>query len=188
MKNALDNRSCLACLKAGTELHCCRARKIRSTGADGEATVTDGEICRYACSSCGRTLARPDAQVLRNKHFTTYEIQTVVTGGLDYSAASERTKRYWRSWYRVLVNNSLVMLGGVLGCSHDKAVEVLEVLVYRSQHVWLHLLQLLFYILFTIFCLLAIVWCISLGPGGQDAGERADIDGRRPGRGGQVPL
>lgn len=56
--------------------------------------------------------------MIRYKHYRLEEIQAVLDGKEDYSLACERTKWYWRSWYKELlgtvVNSLWQATGGMI--------------------------------------------------------------------------
>lgn len=76
-----------------------RKRISKYTSVDGpaeEATI----VTVGRCSKEGRYKTIYPHDIVRNKHYSLYEIQSVLDGKNDYSLASERTRAYWRSWFR----------------------------------------------------------------------------------------
>lgn len=91
-----------------------RTRGRRETSEEGpteEATsVTVGR-----CPRTGQYKTIYPDDIIRNKQYSLTEIQWVLEGRHDYSLASPRTKRYWKSWYRDLLETVVKSLWQVVG-------------------------------------------------------------------------
>ncbi len=76
-----------------------RARIRKYTSEEGPAEETTS-VTVGRCSREGRYKTIYPHDVVRNKHYSLSEIQSVLDGRNDYSLASERTMYYWKSWFK----------------------------------------------------------------------------------------
>lgn len=158
-----------------------RARKPLVTVATREAEVVAYEGCinRYRDPETGKSYRKANTVVLKYKHYCTYEIQKVLEGQGNRCGACDMTKRRWCAWYHSLREDILIRLEFLLRCSRDEAEEVLKELIVPEGELWLHILQNLYYFLFTIFVIDFLLWCAILltrGEGGPSSGENRDED------------
>ena len=79
-----------------------RTRIRKYTSEEGPAEETT-RVTVARCSREGQYKTIYPRDVVRNKQYSLREIQSVLDGRKDYSLASERTRAYWRSWFRVLL-------------------------------------------------------------------------------------
>jgi hypothetical protein len=75
-----------------------RKRKLRETGLEGVET-RDVEVVVCHCPADGHTPTSFPSDVVMGKHYGIGDIRSVLEGA-DCSFASDRTKSYWRSWFR----------------------------------------------------------------------------------------
>jgi hypothetical protein len=86
-------------------------RQTREEGPTEETTsVTVGR-----CSHTGQYKTIYPDDIIRNKQYSLEEIQLVLGGRNDYSLASPRTKSYWKSWYRDLLETVVKSLCQAVG-------------------------------------------------------------------------
>jgi len=83
--------------------------RIRRQTSEKGPTVELLSVTVSRCPPEGRYRTTYPDEMIRYKHYRLEEIQTVLDGKHDYSLACERTKCYWRSWYKE-------MLGTVVNC------------------------------------------------------------------------
>lgn len=76
-----------------------RKRRRRHTSEKGP-TVEMTSVTVSRCPGEGHYRTTYPDEIIRNKQYRLEEIQSVLDGKNDYSLASLRTKYYWKSWYR----------------------------------------------------------------------------------------
>jgi len=95
----------LLCPVCKGELHYqfTRTRRIRFT-AEGGPIATTIDVVVGRCPKEGQYRTNLSLNLVKHKHYSYEEIQMVLEGKEDYSLACERTKAYWRHWYKNIWN------------------------------------------------------------------------------------
>ncbi len=102
MKEGNGKLLCPVC-KSGLNYQFTRKRGLRYTAEEGPITTTV-QVVVGRCPQEGRYRTNLSLNLVKHKHYSYEEIQMVLEGKGDYSLASERTKAYWRRWYKAIWN------------------------------------------------------------------------------------
>jgi len=91
-----------------------RKRGRKYTSEQGLAVETEHVIVGRCPNEGPYRTTYPD-DIVRNKQYSLTEIQAVLEGKHDYSLSSPRTKSYWKSWYRDLLETVVKSLCQAVG-------------------------------------------------------------------------
>ena len=119
-----------------------RRRRWRESQACRSVEVVVGR-----CPKEGRYRTVLPSALVKNKHYSSHEIQMVLEGGEDYSLASERIKAYWRFWFKGVWKTVINKLHKVLRnrISNEHIERSLFVFLKTEAKEWLNYVLTLFY-------------------------------------------
>lgn len=100
-----------------------RNRVLKSTVEEGLA-YTSVEVVVGCCPLEGRYKTVLPPELIRYKHYNYYEIQMILNGEEDYCLACERTKAYWRSWFKGVWKSVIRKISGAIhACVSNEDIE-----------------------------------------------------------------
>lgn len=117
---------------------------------DGDGTLVTDRVPQRRYIFAGgdgrrHVLSVPWKGLLRNKHYSSEDIENVVSGQESLSEASERTKRYWKAETRKKIASLIVAVASAFGLPREKARQVVitQLLSSMKGHGWLYTLEML---------------------------------------------
>ena len=123
-----------------------RKRTLIYTAEEGP-TYCSVEVVVGRCPTEGLYRTVLPKELVRNKHYSSHEIQMVLEGGEDYCLACERTKAYWRFWFKGVWKAVINKLHKVLRNRISKETIERSLFTFLKTEVeeWLHYVLTLFY-------------------------------------------
>ena len=152
-----------------------KKRKILKSDGYNNRITEDGSIGFYKISigNCiSRSFTKSNSSVLRKKHYSPIDIQTGIEKGY-FIAASDRTIRYWKKWFREM-RDEVIRLLKELSSASTEEIEKFLTSFLSSFTIYLVELEKLYTYLLTIICLTPLLMLCTIFSSPPKEEERSD--------------